>query len=65
MAMLVRVKVPKLKLIYSAFCILSPKINDDVPIKNETIVRIFCVIAGIKVIGIFISELGSSANTNE
>jgi hypothetical protein len=31
--------------------ILNPKINDDVPIKKETIVRTFCVRPGIIAIG--------------
>ena len=31
--------------------ILNPKRNDDVPIKRETKVRIFCVIAGMIVTG--------------
>lgn len=45
--------------------IRSPKTNDDVPIRKETIVRIFCVMAGISTIGIFVSERELSANTNE
>ena len=32
--------------------ILNPKINDDVPIKKETIVRTFCVRPGMIVIGV-------------
>ncbi|MBV9175758.1 MAG: hypothetical protein JO297_01825 [Nitrososphaeraceae archaeon] len=32
--------------VLNALWILSPKINDDVPIKNETTARIFPVIAG-------------------
>ena len=31
----------------AAFCILNPKINDDVPIKKETTVRTFCVRPGM------------------
>ena len=37
--------------VLNALWILSPKINDDVPIKKETIARIFPVIAGIRTIG--------------
>ena len=33
--------------VLSALCIFSPKINDDVPIRKETIARIFPVIPGI------------------
>ena len=33
--------------LFTALWILSPKRNDDVPIKRETKVRIFCVIAGM------------------
>jgi len=36
------------------FWILNPKINDDVPINKETIVRTFCVRPGIRVIGVFV-----------
>lgn len=36
----------------AAFWILNPKINDDVPIKKETIVRTFCVRPGMIVIGV-------------
>ena len=32
--------------------ILNPRINDDVPIKKETIVRTFCVRPGMIVIGV-------------
>ena len=47
------------------FWILSPMINDDVPINNETTVRIFCVIPGISVSEV-LSYCGvSSANTYE
>ena len=35
-----------------AFWILNPKINDDVPIKKETIVRTFCVRPGMIAIGV-------------
>jgi len=35
----------------AALWILNPKINDDVPIKKETSVRRFCVIAGTIPIG--------------
>jgi hypothetical protein len=35
----------------AAFCILNPKINDDVPIKKETIVRTFCVRPGMMATG--------------
>jgi hypothetical protein len=34
--------------------ILNPKINDEVPINKETIVRTFCVLLGISVIGVFV-----------
>ena len=37
--------------VLAAFWILNPKINDDVPIKKETIVRTFCVRPGIIAIG--------------
>jgi hypothetical protein len=37
--------------ILATFCILNPKINDEVPIKKETIVRTFCVRPGMIVIG--------------
>jgi hypothetical protein len=37
--------------VLAALCILNPKINDDVPIKKETSVRTFCVIAGTIIIG--------------
>jgi hypothetical protein len=37
-----------------ALWILNPKINDDVPINKETIVRTFCVRPGIRVIGVFV-----------
>ena len=33
--------------LFTALWILNPKRNDDVPIKRETKVRIFCVIAGM------------------
>lgn len=33
--------------VLAAFWILNPKINDDVPIKKETIVRTFCVRPGM------------------
>ena len=33
--------------LFTALWILSPKRNDDVPIKRETRVRMFCVIAGM------------------
>jgi hypothetical protein len=36
------------------FWILNPKINDDVPINKETIVRTFCVRPGMRVIGVFV-----------
>jgi len=36
--------------------ILNPRINDDVPIKKETIVKIFCVILGIRLVGILDSN---------
>ena len=45
--------------------IRSPKTNDEVPIRKETIVRIFWVMAGISTIGIFVSVRELSANTNE
>ena len=45
--------------------IRSPKTNDDVPIRKETIVRIFWVMAGISTIGIFVSVREVSANTYE
>lgn len=35
----------------AAFWILNPKINEDVPIKKETIVRTFCVRPGMIAIG--------------
>jgi hypothetical protein len=35
----------------AALWTLNPKINDDVPIKKETRVRTFCVIAGTSIIG--------------
>ena len=38
--------------VLAAFWILNPKINDDVPIKKETIVRTFCVRPGMIVIGV-------------
>lgn len=37
--------------VLAALWILNPRINDDVPIKNETRVRRFCVIAGTITIG--------------
>ena len=37
--------------VLAALWILNPKINDDVPIKKETSVRRFCVIAGTTAIG--------------
>jgi hypothetical protein len=37
--------------VLAAFCILNPKINDDVPIKKETIVRTFCVRPGMMATG--------------
>jgi len=37
--------------VLAAFWSLNPKINDDVPIKKETIVRTFCVRPGMIVIG--------------
>lgn len=47
------------------FWILSPKINDDVPINKETIVKVFCVIAGISVIDVLVSSVGDPcADTN-
>ena len=50
----------------AAFWILNPKINDDVPIKKETIVRTFCVRPGIRVIGVLVYCCCSpSANTKE
>ena len=33
--------------LFTALWILNPKRNDDVPIKRETKVRMFCVIAGM------------------
>ena len=39
--------------LFTALWILSPKRNDDVPIKRETKVRIFCVIAGMIATGAF------------
>ena len=45
--------------------IRSPNTNDDVPIRKETIVRIFWVMAGISTIGIFVSVRELSANTYE
>ena len=48
------------------FWILNPKINDDVPINKETIVRTFCVRPGIRVIGVFVYGCCCpSANTKE
>jgi hypothetical protein len=48
------------------FWILKPKINDDVPINKETIVRTFCVRPGIRVIGVLVYCFCSpSANTKE
>ena len=48
------------------FWILNPKINDDVPINKETIVRTFCVRPGIRVIGVFVyCCCCPSANTKE
>ena len=38
--------------VLAAFWILNPKINDDVPIKKETIVRTFCVRPGMIAIGV-------------
>lgn len=37
--------------VLATLCIFKPKINDDVPIRKETIVRTFCVRAGIRTIG--------------
>jgi len=37
--------------VLAALCIFKPKINDEVPIRKETMVRIFCVMAGIRIIG--------------
>ena len=37
--------------ILAALCILSLKINDDVPIKNETTARIFPVMPGMRTSG--------------
>lgn len=37
--------------VLAAFWILKPKMNDDVPIRKETIVRTFCVRPGIRAIG--------------
>lgn len=37
--------------VLAILCIFKPKINDDVPIRKETIVRIFCVRAGMRTIG--------------
>lgn len=37
--------------VFAALWILSPNINDDVPIRKETIVRIFWVIPGTITIG--------------
>ncbi len=37
--------------VLAALWILNPKINDDVPIKKETSVTRFCVIAGTTAIG--------------
>ena len=37
--------------VLAALWILNPKINNDVPIKKETIARIFPVIAGMITIG--------------
>jgi hypothetical protein len=36
--------------------ILNPRINDDVPIKKETMVKIFCVRLGIRLIGMLESN---------
>ena len=48
------------------FWILNPKINDDVPINKETIVRTFRVRPGIRVIGVFVyCCCCPSANTKE
>jgi hypothetical protein len=38
-------------IVLAALWILNPRINDDVPIKKETRVRRFCVIAGTITIG--------------
>ena len=38
--------------VLAAFWILNPKINDEIPIKKETIVRTFCVRPGMIVIGV-------------
>jgi hypothetical protein len=37
--------------VLAAFWILNPNMNDDVPIRKETIVRTFCVRPGIRAIG--------------
>jgi hypothetical protein len=37
--------------VLAAFWILNPKMNDDVPIRKETMVRTFCVRRGIRAIG--------------
>jgi len=48
------------------FWILNPRINDDVPINKETIVRTFCVRPGIRVIGVFVYCCScASATTKE
>jgi hypothetical protein len=41
---------------FEIFCTLSPKIKEDVPIKNETTVRRFCVteVITVEVVLVFI-----------
>ena len=39
--------VESVVVLFPVLWILNPKRNDDVPIKRETKVRIFCVIAGM------------------
>ena len=51
------------------FWILNPKMNDDVPIRKDTMVRIFCVMLGIRVSGTLVCCCCccccASANTGE
>lgn len=49
---------------FEIFCMLSPKIKEDVPIKNETTVRRFCVTEVIIVESVLVF-FSSSANTSE
>ena len=55
---------------FEIFCMLSPKINDEVPIKNETTVRRFCVteiaigVAAVSAV-VTLSCCSFTANTDE